>query len=124
MIFGDAGFAHAPKNHYGSTNADASGWENHALSFSSQYIDFCEHRLCPRPQKSKENRGKYMTTFNELLTRSADVKGQIWLIGTKDEVERLINECYVKRLARDQVQFSAIIPMPNNPGKFLSVLIR
>jgi hypothetical protein len=47
-----------------------------------------------------------MIRFDELLTRSAasdlaEECGQIWLIGTKEQVKHLINECYVKRLSTD-----------------------
>jgi hypothetical protein len=70
-----------------------------------------------------------MTQFDELLTRAsqsdvAEERGQLWLIGTREQVKHLINECYVKRMATDRTQFSPIIPMPIIPGKFMSVLRR
>jgi hypothetical protein len=70
-----------------------------------------------------------MTRFDELLTRSAqsdlaEERGQIWLIGSREQVKHLINECYVKRLSTDRAQFSPIMPMPIIPGKFMSVLTR
>jgi hypothetical protein len=70
-----------------------------------------------------------MTQFDELLTRAAtgdlaEERGQLWLIGTREQVKHLINECYVKRLSTDRAQFSPIMPMPIIPGKFMSVLMR
>jgi hypothetical protein len=66
-----------------------------------------------------------MTTFNELPIHSAGANGQIWLVGsTEAEVEHLINECYLKQLARSRMQFSPVMPMPTIPGKFMAVLIR
>jgi hypothetical protein len=70
-----------------------------------------------------------MTQFDELLSRAAasdlaEERGQIWLIGSREQVKHLINECYVKRLSTDRTQFSPIMPMPIIPGKFMSVLMR
>jgi hypothetical protein len=70
-----------------------------------------------------------MTQFDEVLSRSAasdlaEERGQLWLIGSKEQVRHLINECYVKRMATDRTQFSPIMPMPIIPGKFMSVLTR
>jgi hypothetical protein len=70
-----------------------------------------------------------MTRFDELLTRAAqsdlaEERGQVWLIGSREQVRHLINECFVKRMATDRAQFSPIMPMPIIPGKFMSVLMR
>jgi hypothetical protein len=70
-----------------------------------------------------------MTRFDKLLSRAAasdlaEERGQLWLIGTKEQVRHLINECYVKRMAIDRTQFTPIFPMPIIPGKFMSVLTR
>jgi hypothetical protein len=77
----------------------------------------------------KKTEANIMTRFDELLSRAAasdlaEERGQIWLIGTREQVKHLINECYVKRMAIDRTQFSPIIPMPIIPGKFMSVLRR
>ena len=64
------------------------------------------------------------TEFNELLSVSAEDKAQIWIIGSREQVNQLINECYVRKLASDRVQFTPIVSVPFIPGKFMSVLVR
>ena len=72
------------------------------------------------------------TEFNELLPVSAEDKAQIWIIGSHEQVNQLINECYVRKLAsdfpsetlRERIQFTPIVPVPFIPGKFMSVLVR
>ena len=72
------------------------------------------------------------TEFNELLPDSAEDKAQIWIIGSRQQVDHLINECYVRKLAsdfpsetlRERIQFTPIIPAPFAAGKFMSVLVR
>ena len=62
--------------------------------------------------------------FNELLPVSQDERAQIWIIGTRDQVIHLMNECYVRKLATDRVQFTPIIPAPFATGKYMTVLVR
>jgi hypothetical protein len=64
------------------------------------------------------------TEFNELLPVSAEDKAQIWIIGSREQVNHLINECYVRKLASDRVQFTPIVPAPFAVGKYMSVLVR
>ena len=64
------------------------------------------------------------TEFNELLPDSAEEKAQIWIIGSRAQVNHLINEFYVRNLANDRVKFTPIVPAPFTPGKFMSVLVR
>jgi dihydrofolate reductase len=64
------------------------------------------------------------TEFKELLSASPEEKAQIWLIGSREQVQQLIDECYVRKLALDRVQFTPIVPVPFIPGKFMSVLVR
>jgi hypothetical protein len=64
------------------------------------------------------------TEFNELLPVSPEDKAQIWIIGSRDQVNHLINECYVRKLASDRVQFTPIVPAPFAMGKYMSVLVR
>ncbi len=64
------------------------------------------------------------TEFNELLPASREEKAQVWIIGTRDQVNHLINEFYVKRIATDRVQFTPIVPAPFAAGKYMSVLVR
>ena len=64
------------------------------------------------------------TEFIELLPVLPEDKAQIWLIGTRAQVAQLIDECYVRKLASDRVQFTPIVPAPFLPGKFMSVLVR
>jgi hypothetical protein len=62
--------------------------------------------------------------FNELLPVQPAEKPQIWFIGTRDQVQHLIDEFYVRRIATDRVKFTPIVPAPFAPGKYMSVLIR
>ena len=62
--------------------------------------------------------------FNELLPVSQDDRAQIWIIGTRDQVIHLMNECYVRKLATDRVQFTPLIPAPFATGKYMTVLVR
>ena len=62
--------------------------------------------------------------FNELLPVQPAEKPQIWIIGDREQVQQLINECYVRKLASDRVQFTPIVPTPFAEGKYMSVLVR
>jgi hypothetical protein len=64
------------------------------------------------------------TEFNELLPVSHEDRAQIWIIGSREQVNHLINEFYVRKIATDRVQFTPIVPAPFSPGKFMSVLVR
>ncbi len=64
------------------------------------------------------------TEFNELLSDHPADRPQIWIIGTRDQVNHLINECYVKRLTDDRAKFSPIMPSPFASGKYMTVLVR
>jgi hypothetical protein len=73
------------------------------------------------------------TEFNELLPdwagndsagNSESEKAQIWIIGTREQVQHTINECYVRRLATDRAQFTPVFPFPFSSGKFMSILVR
>ena len=57
------------------------------------------------------------TEFKELLSVSPEEKAQIWLIGSREQVQQLIDECYVRKLALDRVQFTPIVPVPFAVGK-------
>jgi hypothetical protein len=62
------------------------------------------------------------TEFNELLPVPPAEKVQIWIIGTREQVNHTINEFYVKQLVSDRVHFMPIVPAPFARGKFMSVL--
>ncbi|WP_416674362.1 hypothetical protein [Egbenema bharatensis] len=62
--------------------------------------------------------------FNELLPIAQGDRVQIWIIGTRDQVIFTMNECYVRKLATDRVQFTPIIPAPFATGKYMTVLVR
>lgn len=62
--------------------------------------------------------------FNDLLPTQQSDKAQIWIIGTRDQVIHLINECYVKKLANDRAKFTPIVPAPFAAGKVMTVLVR
>jgi hypothetical protein len=64
------------------------------------------------------------TEFNELLPVSPAEKAQVWIIGSRDQVNHLINEFYVKKLTTDRAKFTPIIPAPFAAGKYMSVLVR
>jgi len=64
------------------------------------------------------------TEFNELLPISHGDKAQVWIVGSRDQVQHLINEFYVKKIATDRVQFTPIVPAPFASGKYMSVLVR
>jgi hypothetical protein len=62
--------------------------------------------------------------LNDLLPVLGGDKAQVWIIGTREQVLHLINECYVKKLASDRAKFTPIIPAPFAAGKYMSVLVR
>jgi hypothetical protein len=62
--------------------------------------------------------------FNELLPVSPAEKPQIWLVGDREQVARLIDELYVRRFATDRTHFTPIVPAPFAAGKFMSILVR
>ena len=64
------------------------------------------------------------TEFNELLSNSHDDRAQIWIIGSREQVNHIINEMYVKQMITDRNQFSPLLPVPFAPGKYMSVLLR
>jgi hypothetical protein len=72
------------------------------------------------------------TEFNELLPVSSAEKAQVWIIGTRDQVNHLINEFYVKQITndfpletlRERAKFTPIIPAPFAAGKYMAVLVR
>jgi hypothetical protein len=64
------------------------------------------------------------TELNELLPVSPAEKPQVWIIGSRDQVNHLINEFYVKKITTDRTKFTPIIPAPFAAGKFMSVLVR
>ncbi len=64
------------------------------------------------------------TEFNERLSDPHDERAQIWLVGTRDQVNHMINEMYVRQMITDRNQFSLLLPAPFAEGKYLSVLLR
>jgi hypothetical protein len=64
------------------------------------------------------------TELNELLPVSPAEKAQVWIIGTREQVNHLINEFYVKKIATDRAKFTPIVPAPFAAGKYMSVLVR
>jgi hypothetical protein len=65
-----------------------------------------------------------ITELNELLPVSPAEKPQVWIIGTREQVNHLINEFYVKKIATDRAKFTPIVPAPFAAGKYMSVLVR
>ena len=64
------------------------------------------------------------TELNELLPVSSAEKAQVWIIGSREQVNHLINEFYVKNIANDRAKFTPIVPAPFAAGKYMSVLVR
>ncbi len=62
--------------------------------------------------------------FNELLNDPHDDRAQVWIVGTREQVNHIISEMYVNQLITDRRQFSPLLPSPFSPGKYMSVLIR
>ncbi len=62
--------------------------------------------------------------FNELLSESLGERAQVWIVGTREQVNHIISEMYVKEMITDRRQFSPLVPVPFAPGKFMSVLLR
>ncbi|MBW4465692.1 MAG: hypothetical protein KME07_09665 [Pegethrix bostrychoides GSE-TBD4-15B] len=64
------------------------------------------------------------TEFNERLSEPYDERAQIWIVGTREQVNHIISEMYVKQIVTDRGQFSLLVPAPFAQGKFMSVLLR
>jgi hypothetical protein len=64
------------------------------------------------------------TEFNELLSNSDGERAQIWIVGTREQVNHIISEMYVRQMITDRSQFSSAVPAPFAQGKYMSVLIR
>jgi hypothetical protein len=62
--------------------------------------------------------------LNELLPGSLGDRAQVWIIGTREQVNHIISEMYVKEMIRDRSEFSPMVPVPFAPGKFMSVMLR
>ena len=63
------------------------------------------------------------TEFDERLPNSYADRAQIWIVGTRKQVNHIINEMHVREMA-DRSQFSPLLPVPFTPGKYMSVLLR
>ena len=64
------------------------------------------------------------TEFNELLSDPYSDRAQIWIVGTREQVNHIISEMYVQRMITDRSHFSPLVPAPFSPGKYMSVLLR
>ncbi len=62
--------------------------------------------------------------FNELLPESLEQRAQIWIVSTREQVNHIISEMYVRQMIADRSQFSPMVPAPFAQGKFMSVLLR
>jgi hypothetical protein len=71
------------------------------------------------------NEAKLMSTeFNELLQNPQIDQPQIWVVGSREQVNHIINEFYVKQVITDRNQFSPMIPAPLAQGKYMTLLLR
>jgi len=64
------------------------------------------------------------TEFNELLQNPHVDQPQIWVVGSREQVNHIINEFYVKQVITDRNQFSPMIPAPLARGKYMTLLLR
>jgi hypothetical protein len=64
------------------------------------------------------------TEFNELLSDPHGDRVQIWIVGSRAQVNHTISEMYVRQMITDRSQFSPMLPAPFAQGKYMSVLIR
>jgi hypothetical protein len=64
------------------------------------------------------------TEFNELLSNPHDDRAQIWIIGSREQVNHIINEMYVKQMITDRNQFSPLLPAPFANGQYMTLLLR
>jgi hypothetical protein len=64
------------------------------------------------------------TEFNELLSNPHEDRTQVWIVGTREQVNHIISEMYVRQMITDRSQFSPLLPAPFAQGKYMSVLIR
>ncbi|MBW4464410.1 MAG: hypothetical protein KME07_03085 [Pegethrix bostrychoides GSE-TBD4-15B] len=64
------------------------------------------------------------TEFNERLPEPLGHQAQIWIVGTREQVNHVISEMYVRQMITDRSQFSPMVPAPFSPGKYMSVLLR
>ena len=64
------------------------------------------------------------TEFNELLSHPHGDRAQVWIVGTREQVNHIINEFYVKRVITDRSQFSPMIPAPLAVGQYMTLLMR
>ncbi len=62
--------------------------------------------------------------FNELLQRPYGDEAQIWVVGSREQVNHIINEFRVKQMIIDRSQFSPLIPAPLAPGKYMALMMR
>ncbi len=62
--------------------------------------------------------------FNELLPESLGDRAQVWIVGTREQVNHIISEMYVRQMIMERSEFSPMVPVPVAPGKFMSVLLR
>jgi hypothetical protein len=62
--------------------------------------------------------------FNELLSNSDANNSGIWIVGTREQVQHMMNELYVKGIVRDRAHFSPIVAAPFAPGKYLVIVSR
>jgi hypothetical protein len=80
---------------------------------------------CLKSFKRTHNEAKPMSTeFNELLQNPNANQPQIWVVGSREQVNHIINEFYVKRVITDRNQFSPMIPAPLAPGQYMTLLLR
>ena len=64
------------------------------------------------------------TEFNERLSNFYGDRAQIWIVGSREQVNHIINEMYVQQMITDRSQFSPLVPAPFAQGKYMSVLMR
>ncbi|MBW4464153.1 MAG: hypothetical protein KME07_01770 [Pegethrix bostrychoides GSE-TBD4-15B] len=64
------------------------------------------------------------TEFNERLPEPHDERAQIWIVGTREQVNHIISEMYVRQMVSDRSQFSPLMPAPFANGRYMTLLLR
>ena len=62
--------------------------------------------------------------LNRLLPVSMRQRPQLWAIGSREEVNHMINELCASGFAPDRARFTPIVPMPFAEGRYMSILMR
>nr|MBW4468465.1 hypothetical protein [Pegethrix bostrychoides GSE-TBD4-15B] len=60
----------------------------------------------------------------ELLRNPHGDRAQVWIVGSREQVNHIISEMYVKEMISDRSQFSPLMPAPSANGRYMTLLLR